>query len=89
MVNISLHLDRPNRKYSPGDVMDLEVKVQNNTQTKYRSIYVRMQGYAHVEWTESRTVTRNGKQHTEHTTYSSHESLFQYYQTLAGERSGE
>ncbi|KAG4070354.1 hypothetical protein HA402_006496 [Bradysia odoriphaga] len=88
MVNISLSLDRSDRKYNAGDVINLEARVQVNSEQKYRTIYARVQGYAHVEWTESRQVQRDGKSHTEYTTYSSHETMFQQYQTLAGTRSG-
>ncbi len=88
MVNISLSLDHSDRIYNPGDVINLEARVQVSSEQKFRSIYARIKGYAHVSWTESRQVTRNGKSHTEHTTYSSNESFFEHYQTLAGTRSG-
>ncbi|KAJ6647190.1 Arrestin domain-containing protein 17, partial [Pseudolycoriella hygida] len=47
-----------------------------------------MYGYAHVEWSESHTVQRDGKSHTEYTTYSSNETYFKNYETVAGSRSG-
>lgn len=58
MVNISFFLDRPDHKYSPGDVLSMEIRVQATSETKYRSIYARIQGFAHVEWTESRQVNK-------------------------------
>lgn len=88
MVNISLYLDHSNGRYSPGDVINLEVRVQASSEEKYRSIYARIKGFAHVSWTESHQVTRDGKSHTEHTTYSSQETFFEHYQTVAGTRSG-
>lgn len=88
MVNFHITFDRTDRTYSPGDVVNLDIRVQVNSGTTFRSIYVRLQGYAHVEWTESRQVTRNGKSHTEHTTYHSHESYFKNYKTLEGTEGG-
>ncbi len=88
MVNISLSLDRSDRRYSPGDVINLEVRVHANSEQKYRSIYARIKGYAHVSWTESEQVTRDGKTHTVYTEYSSDENIFQHYETLAGTKSG-
>lgn len=89
MVKISCFLDRPGQKYQPGDVINLEARVQVNSETKYRSIYARIHGYTHVEWTESHQVQRDGKSHTEYTTYSANETLFKDYITLAGSRSGK
>lgn len=89
MVQISFSLDRSDHKYKGGDTINFNVRVQVNSNTKYRSIYARIYGYAHVEWTESRTVQRDGKSHTEYTTYSSNETFFKNYQTLAGNRSGK
>lgn len=88
MVKINIQFNKPSRKYRPGDAIDLNVGIQNSSTEKYRSIYVRIRGFSHVEWTESKTVDRNGKKYKEHTTYSSHQSFFEYYQTLAGEKSG-
>lgn len=88
MVQLNLSLDRSDHKYKAGDAINLEVRVQANSETKYRSIYARIYGYAHVSWRESRKVKRNGKTRTKHTTYSSDETLFKKYQTLAGTREG-
>lgn len=88
MVQLSFSLDRADHKYKAGDAINLDVRVQVNSETKYRSIYTRIYGYAHVSWTESRQVKRNGKSHTEYTTYTSNETLFKKYQTLAGTLEG-
>lgn len=92
MVKISFFFDNPSHQYQSGDIINLEAHVQVNSATKCRSIYARIYGYAHVEWTESRRVERNDRSHTEYTTeyttYSSHETLFKSYQTLVGDRSG-
>lgn len=89
MVTINIIFDRADRKYSPGDVINMEVRVHVNSETTIRSIYARIQGFAHVQWTESRQVQRDGKSHTEHTTYSGDESYFKNYQTLVGSQRGK
>lgn len=89
MVNINIVFDRSDHKYSPGDVVNLDIRViQVNSGTTIRSIYTRLQGFAHVQWTESHTVQRDGKSHTEYTTYSSHETYFKNYKTLLGAQGG-
>lgn len=88
MVHINIKFDRANRRYSAGDAINLSIRVQNSSSQKYRSIYVRVKGFAHVEWTESKTVTRNKKQQTIHTTYTANQIIFMGYETLEGDRSG-
>lgn len=92
MVKLSFSFDREDRKYYPGDVIKLEVRVQVKLDTKIRSIYARTQGYAHVDWndTERRRIYRNDKyeSYTEHVTYCSNETFFKSYQTLTGVKAG-
>lgn len=89
MVAISFFLDRSDHKYSPGDEISLEIRVQVNSVNIFRSIYARIHGYAHVEWTESQEVQQDGQSQTKYTTYSSHETYFKKYQTLAGSQTGK
>lgn len=85
MVKLSFCLDRPDHKYNPGDVINVTVRVQVNSDTKFRSIYVRIKGYAHVEFTD---VGDNGQGQAVAITFRSHETFFKNYQTLAGTRAG-
>lgn len=94
MVKISFSFDRPNYQYNPGDTINLEVCVQVDSNTKFRSIYARIQGYAHVQWSERehhRRYRRHGRSHesyTEYVTYCSHQTFFKNYLTLAGAPAG-
>jgi len=88
MSTFAIQFDRPDRKYRPGDVINIQVNLTTAGETGFRSIYVRFRGNSEVKWTESRQVTRNGKSHTEHDHYHSSESYFTYYQTLAGVQGG-
>lgn len=87
MINIVF--DRPDHKYSPGDVINLQIIVQVNSEKTFRSIYIRIQGFAHVEWTITSHVLRRGKSHIERTAYTAHESYFKNYQALAGSEGGK
>lgn len=85
MVNINIVFDRLDRRYSPGDVVNLEVHVHVNSNTKFNSIYVIFRGLAHVDWMDTRRIYRDGKS-TEDVTecYRANETFFDIHQTLAG-----
>lgn len=89
MVNINIIFDRSDRKYRPGDRINLEIHIRLDSDTTIRSVYVRMHGFAHVEWHGSRQALRGGKSFIEHKTYSSHEIYFKNYKTVAGSQGGK
>lgn len=88
MVVFSVEFDKPNRNYLPGDEVKCVWHVRLRDAKAMRSMYVRYKGDAETKWTESRTVQRNGKSHTEHTTYTGSQSYFDNKQTLFGTREG-
>lgn len=89
MVRFAIEFDRPDRKYSPGEIVNCTVRYSVTSPSKCRSIYARFRGFAKVKWTESRTVQRNGKSHTEHTTYHAEEEYFKSYETVQGVNGGK
>lgn len=81
MANISFSLDRLGQNYQPGDVINLEARIQVDSECECRSIYAKIKGYAHVQWSDR-------SQSTGLKIFSSDETFLQNYQTLAGNRSG-
>lgn len=88
MVIFSVTFDKSNRNYLPGEEVKCTWTVHLNSAKKMSSMYVRYKGDAEVKWTETRTVQRNGKSHTEHVHYRGDQNLFNHYQTLFGVRDG-
>lgn len=87
MINIVF--DRPDHTYSPGDVVNLQIIVQVDSEKTFRSIYVRFHGFAHVEWTVSSLDYLYGLYIIKQTAYTAHETYFKNYQTLAGSEEGK
>lgn len=80
MPNVKLIFDHSNRKYNPGDVINLEVCLHSKSKLKLQLIYVEIKGFAYVSITETVFNTT--------VTYYVKESFFELHQILAGSRSG-
>lgn len=85
MININIIFDRSDHTYSPGDVINLEIRIQVRSDSAIRSIYTKIRGFTNVEFSESRRV----QSASESTTYAARETYFTIYQPLLGSARGK
>lgn len=84
MVSFTFEFDKPDKKYLAGDTVHCKIQVTVFSKFKARSLSIRFKGFAHTEWTKSRTVTSNGKSRTVHDRYTGDEEYFRSYQYMFG-----
>uniref|UniRef100_A0A336LUC5 CSON004664 protein n=1 Tax=Culicoides sonorensis TaxID=179676 RepID=A0A336LUC5_CULSO len=90
MVAFTIDFDKPDKNYIAGETVRCKIQINVHSKFKARSLSVRFKGFAHTEWTKSRTVTSGGKTRTVHDRYTGDQEFFKSVQFFIGsENSGE
>ncbi|XP_069691681.1 arrestin domain-containing protein 17-like isoform X1 [Periplaneta americana] len=76
LINLNIIFDNPQNIYFCGQTVSGRLLVNTDSPKKLRSIVIKFKGEAECHWSETRTVRRNGRNHTHTVHYRGHELYF-------------
>lgn len=87
-TDCDIRFDHLNGVYNSGESLNGIVELRTNTSKSIRGISVKINGYAKVRWSESRTRQRNGKTEHYRVVYSAHDQYLNSVSYVLGSDGG-